>query len=1045
MSLDHVLDAAIELLKRRRRVTYRWLQRELQLDDATLADLRDELILAQRVAHDEDGLVLVWHAPNDNTPAERRQLTVMFCDLVGSTRLAGRLDPEDWREVLHSYHEACAAVLQPSGGHIAQYLGDGLLVYFGYPLANEDDAERAVRAGLALVQAIRQLSARLAARVGGDLSVRVGIDTGLVVVGGQGEGGRAETLALGEAPNLAAHIQTRAAPGTVLVSQATIGLLSGRFITEDLGPQVLKDASQPVRLTQILGEHGVTPRRTQRPPLIDPAGQLHRLNDAWQAAQQSGQLLLLRGEAGLGKTRLAEELCDQVSAAQGRVLVFSCSAFHRQSVLHAIAQHLLQRAGVNPDAPGEDAAERVCAIVAADGVDRPDALPLMAALVAPGSAAAAPARVLAPPVLMQATQHLLLSWLAAAVQMGPTLLLVEDVHWADPSTLALLRRWVDEGLPRALLVLTARPDFAAGGLQPDHTLDLQRLPAAAIRAVVQHVAGPRALPSALIERIVQTAEGVPLYAEEVTRSVLASADDTRSLDVPVTLQASLTARLDRMGPAKTLAQTAALLGREFSAELLDAVSDLKSTALSQALQLLTEADILQLLPHAGASRYAFRHALLQAAAAESMLRTSRQAVHRRIADVLQSRFAGTVQAEPETLARHLTEAGETRPAITQWQRAGEHALARSAVAEALAHLSQGMDLLAGLAEGGERDALELALQIPRASALRAVQGVAAPATGAAYERACGLARDLGDRARLIPALNGLYSYRLVSGQCDAALAPAQQMLDVAQASGDRLFEMIGHRAVGGVAFHIGDLLSARGHLERALALYEPEQHARLAFSLGIDHKVVASNFLSLSLLVLGEPDAALQIQQQGLAWADELDHAHSTAQALVFTCLLLAVNEDWDAVPPLAERTIDVGRRRGFPLMESGGRFFLGASRAFRGEAAQGLADMDDAATRWWGTGARNYRPFCELLQARVRAGLGDLEGAASFLRSAHDGVAATGERWIEAELWRVRGELLAGAEAAQHLATACAVAERQQARLFIQRAQHARQALATS
>ncbi|MDE1947106.1 MAG: AAA family ATPase, partial [Burkholderiales bacterium] len=976
MDLEAVLKAAVELLERRRRVTCRWLQRELGLDDATFDDLRDELILGQRVAREVDGQVLVWVEREQSAPAERRQLTVMFCDLVGSTRLSGRLDPEDWRDVIRSYHEQCAAVLRPSGGHIAQYLGDGLLVYFGYPSANEDDAERAVGAGLAIVQAIRQLSARLAARIGSGLSVRVGIHTGLVVIGGASEGDGTETLALGEAPNLAAHIQSRAAPDTVLISQATLGLISGRFLTEDLGPQVLKDPAYPVRLAQVLGKRGErvgAPRAAPRQRLVDPAGSMGRLGQAWEASRERAQVLLLRGEAGLGKTRLGEELCEIVTQGGARARVLRCSGFHRQSALHPVAQHLLQRAGVNPDAPTEDAALRVQALMVSDGLDGLDglegeggaaALALIAALVAPGSAAAAPARALAPAQLMQSMQALLLGWLDAMARQGPTLVLFEDLHWADPSTLALLGRFVAAGPPPMLLLLTARPDFDAPALAPTSAIELRRLPDAAIREVVAQVGAARALPKALVERIVETAEGVPLYAEEITRSVLECADDTLSIEVPASLQGSLTARLDRMGPAKLLAQTAALLGREFSSDLLGAVSELPPYELERTLQQLTEGDILLQLAQTEPPRYAFRHALLQAAAGESLLRSARLALHRRVADVLISRFAGTVQAEPETLARHLSEAGEMRPAIQQWQRAGEHALARSATSEALAHLSQGLDLVAGLAAGAERDALELALQIPRASALRALQGVAAPATGAAYERACGLASELGDRARLIPALNGLYSYRMVAGQCDAALAPAQRLLDVAQAGGDRLFEMIGHRAVGGVAFHLGDLGSARTHLERALALYEPEQHGPLAFSFGIDHKVVSANFLALTLLVQGEVEAARAVQRSGLEWAEALGHDHSTAQALVFGCLMHVVNEDWNAVPARAERTIALGQRRGFPLMVGGGRFLLGAARAFGGEPREGLRVMEEGSALWWGTGARNYRPLAEMLHA---------------------------------------------------------------------------------
>jgi class 3 adenylate cyclase/predicted ATPase len=1037
MSFESVLDAAIELLKRRRRVTYRLLQREFDLDEAALADLKDELILGQRLARDEDGVVLVWSAAAEASVAERRRLTVMFCDLVGSTKLSTRLDPEDLRDVVRSYHEECAAVLRPTGGHIAQYLGDGILVYFGYPVANEDDAERAVRAGLAIVQAVRLLSTRLAARVAGGLAVRVGIHTGLVVIGDLGDANQPGTLALGEAPNIAAHIQSVATPDSVLVSQATLELLPQRFITEDLGLVVLKDPANPVRLARVAGELDALQPRNARPQLVDPAGHLRALQTAWaRAAAGHGLALLVCGEAGLGKTRLGDELMAEVQAAGAPVRVLRCSAFHRHSALHPVAQHLLQRAGLNPDAPGESALGRLHALQVEDGIERSSTLPQLAALV--GVEAPDTPTDPSPAALMQALQTLLVDWLSAAARTGPALMLWEDVHWADPTTLALLKRLLEGGLPPGLLlVLTTRPDFTPPWRADAvaKTLVLERMGVGAIRHVIQQVAGGRALAPALVDRIVHTAEGVPLYAEQITRSVLDSATDAVHIEVPATLHASLMARLDRMGPAKAVAQTAALLGREFSPELLAAVCALPRGELERSLQQLTQGDVLQTLPDLQPPRYAFRHALLQVAAGESLLRTARQQTHARIAQVLRGQFPETVDAAPETLARHVTEAGDTDEALALWRRAGEHALARSAVAEAVSHLQTGLDLLPQLPAGRTRDTTELGLQVLLASALRAGQGVAAPATGAAYERASALARELGDRPRLIPALNGLYSYHLVRGRCDEAQAPAQQLLDTARAHGDALFEMIGHRAVGAVAFHVGDPATARHHLQLGLAQYVPERHAPMAMVLGIDHKVAASNFLSLTLCAQGDDAAAMEVQRGCLAWADQLGHAHSTAQALVFYCLMLAVQENWQAIGPMAERATELGQKRGFPLMESSGRFFQAAARAMGEHATGELPQMQVSASQWWATGARNYRPLVELILARVQAQAGDMQAARQLLRAAHGGVAASGERWIEPELWRLQGELLAE-HRENDLRRALELARRQGASGFEQRAQ---------
>jgi class 3 adenylate cyclase/predicted ATPase len=1041
MSFEQVLEGAIALLKRRRRITYATLQRQFGLADDELADLKQELTRAQRIARDEDGVLLeLIDVPG---PSERRRLTVMFCDLVGSTRLASALDPEDLHELVCAYQEECAKVLRSQGGHIAQYLGDGILAYFGYPAALEDDAERAVRAGLALVQAVAGLSPQWQQRFGVGAAVRVGIHTGLVVMGDVGAAHRRETLALGEAPNLAAHIQSRAEADTVLVSEATLRLLQGRFTVEDRGTHDMKGARQPLRLARVLGERDPSERRAVRTRLLDPAGHLAALEQAWaQMRDGHSRVVALRGEAGIGKTRLADELRSAVHSADGDVIVLRCSAFHRHSALHPIAQHIAERCGLRADAPTDDLAERLRPWLAQAGIARDDALPLLAALVAPGSAAAAPVAALAPPLLMQATLTLLLEWISAASRHAPLLLVWEDVHWADASSLALLKRVV-EGLPdtRMLTVLTARPDFAPPWpASTSTTLALERLPSDAVRELVQQVAAERALAPALVERIVATADGVPLYAEEITKAVLdSSADDAAAIEVPATLHASLLARLDRLGSVKPLTHIAALLGRDFSLELLAAVSDTEPDALAVALQRLVGADLLRRQGTPPQLRYAFRHALLQTAAEESMLRVTRQQTHLRIADALEAHFPGTVESEPETLARHLTEGGVALRAIAQWLRAGERALARSAVTDALAHLDAGLALLPAVADPALRDTLELGLQIPRASALRAAQGVAAPATGAAYERACALARQQADTARLIPALNGLYSYHLVRGQCDAAQAPAQQLLEVARERHDRSFEMIGHRAVGAVAFHVGDPVTALLHLERSIGLYDPAQHAQLAYTFGIDHKVTACNFLSLTMFVLDDPDAALAVSHEGLAWAETLDHAHSLAQALVFNGLLLALRGDWRTLPAIAERTIELGRQRGFPLMEGGGRFLLGAAQAFGGNELAGLATLEAGATQWWATGARNYRPFCEMLLGTVHARLGDLAAARRWIDAAKAGIADTGERWLEPELLRVEAELLhpldGDAARESRLQQALALAHAQQARAWERRA----------
>lgn len=1075
MRFEEILDAASALLQRRSRVSSRALQREYGLDDATLADLVHELATVLQVAEvDADG-VLNWTGasrgadspvPRDDG-TERRLITVLFCDVAGSTRLAGRLDPEDWRELLQLYQRECAAVLQPLGGHIAQFLGDGILAYFGWPQSHEDDAERAVRAALALQPAVQRASAvALSAVLPGGLRIRVGIHTGVVVVGEVGAAGRRESLALGEAPNLAAHIQQRAAPGTVVVSDTTLRLLRDGFVTEDLGLHRLKESGQPMRLAWVQGERDLAERPADAgAPLIDTEGHLAQLHQAWAAARQGGgRVVTLRGEPGLGKTRLAAELRAALQAGGATTIVLRCSPFHRHSALYPLAQHLARRSGLTPQSADDEVQDRLGRLLAELPTPGEDALALLAMLVAPGSAPARQAVGIAPQALMHGTQRVLLDWLTTTSQRGPLLLLCEDVHWADASTLRLLQALVARtpATPGLLLLLTQRPDFEPPWPRDANhqALELQRLPPDAMRLLVRGLAhesahGSAGLPPALVERIVETADGVPLYAEEIVRAVLDAATPVEGsaavsaggpagtaaswpTQMPTTLNAWLLARLDRLGPVKTLAQTAALLGREFSFELLAAVSERPLPEVSLGLHQLASAGLLRRRGVAPQARYGFRHALLQTAAEESLLRSARKALHQRIANVLAASFPDVVELEPETVARHFTEGGEPVRALPLWRRAGERALARSAVVEALADLDHGMALLEALPEGESRDRTELGLQVLRLAALRASQGIAAAATGATSERAVALARALYDEPALITALNGLYSYHMVRGQCAAALGPARQLLSVARTSADPAIEMISHRALGAVAFHVGDPVTARAHLERAIAMYDHGRHAHLALAQGVDHKVMAGNFLALTLFVLDEADAARALQQSLIEHAEAIGHAHSLAQALLFGCLLLSLCGDGPAVAGLADRTVQVGREHGFQLMTGAGQFFQGAALLHQGQPDAALRPMREGTAAWWGTGARNYRAWGELMLAQAEAALGRGTDTRVLLTAAHEGITLTGETWAEPELRRVEALLLRGldgeATCRRRLQDALALAERQGAPMWQRR-----------
>jgi class 3 adenylate cyclase len=626
MDFYAVLDQVVDLLRRRGRVSYRALKRQFALDDELLADLRAELRYAHYPIEEDHDQGLVWtgetappsehtplpprpeteHAPHPEPPpaephppdAERRQLTVLFCDLVDSTRLSGQLDPEDLRHVVRAHQSACAEVIQRVDGHIAQYLGDGLLVYFGYPRAHEDDAQRAVRAGLGIVAAMGTLNTRLEQRHGIRIAVRIGIHTGVVVVGEVGSGSHQEQLALGEAPNLAARLQGLAAPDTVVISAATFPLVQGYVTSEPLGAHTLRGMAAPVHVYRILGESGVQSRLeavapARLTPLVGREEEVALLQRRWeQATTGLGQVVLLSGEAGIGKSRLVQVLKDQVADEPQTRIEWRGSPSHQQSAFYPVIDHLHRLLRWHPDAPPSEKLHRLEATLAASGVARSDAVPLLAALLSRPLPASAPPLNLTPQRQRQHTLDLLLAWLFAEARQQPVLFVVEDLHWIDPSTLELFSLLMDQGAQaRLCLVLTARPEFHPPWAMVAYltALTLRRLAPAQVERVARHVAGDKALPPAVLHEVVRTTDGVPLFVEELTKTVLESGllqerEDRYELSgplpplaIPATLHDALMARLDRLAVVKVVAQLGAAIGRTLTYELLQAVAQLDAT------------------------------------------------------------------------------------------------------------------------------------------------------------------------------------------------------------------------------------------------------------------------------------------------------------------------------------------------------------------------------------------------------------------------------------------------------------------------------------
>ena len=1080
MNFYSVVDQVIALLRQRGRVTYRALKRQFDLDDDVLEDLKAELITAQRLAVDEQGAVLVWVGETGTPPAlqedvpplsgespsperrppeaERRQLTVLFCDLVDSTPLASQLDPEDLREVVRAYQATCAEVIQRYGGHIAQYLGDGLLIYFGYPLAHEDDAQRAVRVGLGIIEAVGQLNTRLAQERAVHLAVRLGIHTGLVVVGEVGGGTHQEQLALGETPNLAARLQGLAAPNTLVISAATLQLLGSFFACQSLGAQLVKGIAQPLEVYQVLAESTARSRldavgSTGLTPLVGREQEVALLLERWaQVKDGLGQVVLLSGEAGIGKSRLVQVLKEHLTTEpQAWLTPCQCSPYYQNTALYPLID-LLERVALcfEREESLEQKLSKLEGFVVQYGLPLAETVPLLAALLSlPLSADYAPL-TMSPEQQKQQTLHTLLTILLRIATQQPLLFVMEDLHWVDPTTLELLSLLVDQGPTARILALwTFRPDFSPPWTGRSHLtqVTLHRLPRQQATEMTARVAHGKTLPPEVVEQVVAKTDGVPLFVEELTKMVLESdllqecegryelTGPLPPLAIPTTLHDSLMARLDRLATVKGLAQLGATLGREFSYALLQAVSPWDESTLRRGLHQLVEAEFLYQQGLPPQATYIFKHALIQDAAYQSLLRSTRQQYHQRIAQVLEAQFPEIVTTEPELLAHHYAEAGLLAQALPYWQQAGQRASERSAHLEAIAHLTKGLEVLTTLPDTPERAWHELELQIALGPALMAIQGWGSPAVEQAYSRARALCRQVGDTPQLFPVLWGLWGWYQMRGALGMAQGVGEQLLALAQGTHDRALLLLAHNVLGDNAIWLGEFAAARAHMEQGLACYDVQQHHPLAVRYGgFDPGLHSRYHAAFALWALGYPDQALERSQDALTLARALAHPQSWASAAAHVAMFHSLRREWQATQELAEAGMALAREQGFPLWLAWGTIQWGWALAEQGHIEAGIAQMRQGLAAWRATGTELIRPYFLGLLAeayqkggQTAAGLGAIDEALALVQQ-HQ------ETFCEAELYRLKGELLlslsaghaAEAEACFH--SALEIARRQSA-----------------
>jgi class 3 adenylate cyclase/predicted ATPase len=953
--------------------------------------------------------------------AERRQLTVLFCDLVDSTQLAAGMDPEDWREVVRGYQQRAAEVVERFDGHVAQYLGDGLLVYFGWPSAHEDDAERAVRAGLGIVDTIAAGDTRLA--------VRIGIHTGPVVVGEMGGGASRETLAMGDTTNVAARLQVEAEPDSVVLSAATLRLVPGAFLTEALGELALKGIGSPVTAHRALRASGVRSRLDVAvagalTPLVGREQEVALLLDRWQEAKEgNGQVVLLSGEAGMGKTRLVQVLHDRVVEEEPHSWVKARgSAYHQNSAFHPVIELLGRALLFTPEDAPEEQIDRLERGLEEAGVAVRETLPLFASLLSLPLPSHIPPLNLSSDARRRHTLESMCAWLLALAEQQPLILVAEDLHWYDASTLELLGMLLEQA-PTApvFLLFTYRPTFEPPWPSHSHVtqLPLHPLTRRQMETLVTNVAGGRRLPAEVVEQIVAKTDRIPLFVEELTKTVLESdllvEEEGRfelrgplpELAIPSTLQDSLMARLDRLGPAKEVAQLCAALGRDFSHELLEAVSPMEPDLLGQVLTGLASAELLYQRGLPPRSVYHFKHALLQEMAYQSLLKKTRREYHARIAKALEERFPERIEAEPEVVAHHYEEAGLSEKAIDAYQRAGERATERSAHAEATSHLEKAIDLLLSLPESRERDTQELELRILLTAPLISAKGLGHAEVERAYERARELSQAIGGAPHLSLALYGLSTFYQTRGRIALARETDDLLLSLAERAGDPALLLWAHLAWGITLYFQGVPADSLRHCEASIAYFDRDRHRRLASAYGQDPDVLSRVYASMSLWQVGRPEAAVTQNEEALALAREHGLPFSLGFALAFGCSLHQMRRGVARAADLAEECFAYASEQELPLYVGISGVVGAWTRAQRIGGAEGLEELRDSLTALASTGAEVGGPYFLSMLADAAIEQDRYDDAVGAIELGLAISAAKDNGFFDAELHRLKGEAL--------------------------------------
>jgi class 3 adenylate cyclase/predicted ATPase len=988
--------------------------------------------------------------------AERRQVTVMFSDLVGSTALSARMDPEDLREVISAYQKCVAETVGRLGGFIAKFMGDGVLVYFGYPHAHEDDAERAVRAGMKLIAAVSDLKTHAA------LQTRVGIATGLVVVGDLiGSGEAQERGIVGETPNLAARLQGAAEPNSVVIAESTRKLVGNLFELEDLGGKDLKGIAGSVRAWVALRQASVEGRfeafhGSGLTELVGREEELELLLRRWSRAKRGeGQVVLLSGEPGIGKSRLTAALLERLTGDPHTRLRYFCSPQHTDSALYPTISQMERAAGFAHDDTAQAKLDKLDALLAQSFTPRHDAA-LLAEMLSLPNDGRYPINELIPQQRRQKTLEALTAQLETLSRSNPVLMIFEDVHWIDPTSLEALGLTVDriKNLP-ALFIVTFRPEFNAPWAGQSHvtSLKLSRLGEREAASIIVRLVGNKELPADVMAEIVDRTDGIPLFVEEMTKAVLeaegggearraTAAIPSPALGVPASLHASLMARLDRLGPAKEVAQIGAVIGREFSHALLAAVARKEEAELQAALDGLIRAALLFRQSMPPLATYVFKHALVQDAAYGTLLRERRRALHDRIAEALETQFPEIAENQPELLARHCTEAGLIEKATAFWATAGRRSLARSALVEAAAQLTRALDQMAILPSSPALRREQIELQVALITPLLHVKGYAAAETKAAVEQARLLidqAEALGeppeDPLLLFSVLFGFWVANYVAFNGDVVRELAAQFLALAEKQGATVPLMIGHGLMGTSLVLTANVAQGRTHCDAAIARYNAAEHRPLAARFGQDVRVANLLYRSLALWVLGYPEAALADLDHAISDARDTGQAATLMFALGHAPLALLWSGNYVAAGAAIEEVIALSDEKGALVWNVAGKLNQGWLLALTGKAADAVQLINSGITAWRSIGSKLWIPNYLSYSARAYAEIGQLDDAWRCIGEAMMAVETTKEGLWEAEIHRMAGEIVLlspepdAAKAEAYFERALSVARQQQAK----------------